>query len=281
MKTNLTTLKKIGLIFPTRRMLLAALLVSVSLSLSFPALAQTDSLTVSKVDTVVISKVDSTIAGQDTLSQDAFFYTRESVPVPEAPMYEAAPAKDKRLFFTLKTNMLYDVVTALNVEAEIPMIERFSLVLEYVFPWWEYGNKYCLQMVEFGPELRFWFNGWDSNSKDKMQGWFGGLHGMSAKYDFQYDTKLNYQGEYWSAGLSFGYVHQMKKLFGRPTNARLEFSLAAGYLQTDFRHYLPTDDYSMLIRDKYNVGRVSYYGPTKAKISLVVPFFVKNDHFGR
>ena len=283
----MATLKIQSLAFPIRRMLLSAVLASVSMLVSIPMLAQVDSLAVSQVDTVVISKVDSVAAGQDTLSRDSLSYTRESMQVIDAPEYEAASeynavqVKDTRLFFTLKTNMLYDVVTALNVEAEIPMLERFSLVLEYVFPWWETGNKYCFQMLEFGPELRFWFNSWDSSSKAKMQGWFTGVYGMSAKYDFQYDTKLNYQGEYWSAGVSVGYVHQMEKLFGKPTNARLEFSLAAGYLSTDFRHYLPTDDYSMLIRDKYNVGRVSYFGPTKAKISLVVPVFVKNDHFRR
>ena len=27
----------------------------------------------------------------------------------------------------------------------------------------------------------------------------------------------------------------------------------------------------MLIRDKYNVGTATYIGPTKAKVSLVVP----------
>ena len=145
MKTNLTTLKKIGLMFPTRRMLLAALLVSVSLFLSFPALAQTDSLTVSKVDTVVISKVDSTIAGQDTLSQDAFFYTRESAPAPEAPMYEATPAKDKRLFFTLKTNMLYDVVTALK-ESHSRRTTARHLYDGAVLP--HHGRRLCCRLLQ-------------------------------------------------------------------------------------------------------------------------------------
>ena len=136
-------------------------------------------------------------------------------------------------------------------------------------------------MVELGPEFRFWFNSWERESRDKMIGWFVGVYGMSAKYDFQFDTKLNYQGEYYSVGISAGYIHKLKNLSGRPTNARLEFSLAAGYLQTDFRHYLPTDDYTLLIRDKYNVGRVSYFGPTKAKISIVVPILVNNDNLSR
>ena len=58
---------------------------------------------------------------------------------------------------------------------------------------------------------------------------------------------------------------------GRKKNINLEFSVSAGYLQTDYRHYLPTDDYAKLIRDPYNVGTVSYFGPTKAKVSLIIP----------
>ena len=128
-------------------------------------------------------------------------------------------------------------------------------------------------MQEFGPEFRFWFDSWDKGSKDKMLGWFAGLYAMTAKYDFQFDTKVNYQGEYISAGISAGYVYPIKHIGHRTTQARFEFSVAAGYLQTDFRHYLPTDDYSLLIRDRYNVGRVSYFGPTKLKVSVVVPIF--------
>lgn len=169
--------------------------------------------------------------------------------------------------FTVKTNLLYDAVTALNVEVEIPIGSRFSLLAEDVFPWWHIGNKYALQMVELGAETRFWFTPWEKKSTRKMRGWFVGAYGMSAKYDFQLDTSVDYQGEYWSAGLSGGYVMPI----GKKKNMTLEFSIALGFLQTDYRHYLPTDDYLKLIRDPYNVGTVSYFGPTKAKVSLVIP----------
>ena len=257
MNTNSIALKKNELMFPVCRMLFLAVLFSVSLLLSFPVYAQ---------------------AASSSAADETFFYTRVGEPAHATHDYTTRSDKDVRLIFAVKKNILYDVASAINIEAEVPMFNRFSLMLEYVFPWWETGNKYCLQMVELGPEFRFWLNKWDRYSKDKMQGWFGGVYVMSAKYDFQLDVKFNYQGEYYSAGVSVGYVHQIKDLFGKPTNARLEFSIAAGYLQTDFRHYLPTDDYSVLIRDKYNVGRVSYFGPTKAKISLVIPVFANNDN---
>ena len=57
--------------------------------------------------------------------------------------------KEKRPLNTvaaLKTNLLFDAVTALNFEVEVPIGKRFSVMVEDVFPWWETGNKYwvCL-----------------------------------------------------------------------------------------------------------------------------------------
>lgn len=176
------------------------------------------------------------------------------------PAYKVRP-----MVMALKTNLLYDAVTALNFEVEVPIGKNFSIMAEDVFPWWETGNKYCFQMWEIGIEPRYWFNSWDVKSANKLQGFFVGPYLMSSKYDFQYDKSLNYQGEYWSAGVSAGYSKPISNLFN------LEFSLSVGYMHTDYRHYMPTDDYSKLIRDPYNVGSVSYFGPTKAKISLVMP----------
>ena len=190
------------------------------------------------------------------------------------PVVEPVPAPARKTYLAIKTNLLYDAVTALNVEMEIPVAGRWSLMVEDVFPWWTIGNKYAFQMWEMGAEARYWFKPWDPEGFQKLRGWFLGAYGMSAKYDFQLDKSLNYQGEYWSAGLSAGYAMPV----GRKKRVNLEFSLSVGFLQTDFRHYLPTDDYLKLIRDKYNVGSVSYFGPTKAKISLVIPIsFIKKE----
>lgn len=205
---------------------------------------------------------------EDSTVTDIPVVSPETVDVPVVePVQVPASGKIKKTYFTVKTNLLYDAVTALNVEVEVPVAGRWSVMVEDVFPWWNIGNKYAFQMWEMGAEGRFWFKRWDTNGTKKMRGWFLGAYGMSSKYDFQLDKSLNYQGEYWSAGLSGGYVMPI----GKKKRLNLEFSFSVGYLQTDFRHYLPTDDYLKLIRDRYNVGTVSYFGPTKAKISLVVP----------
>jgi hypothetical protein len=171
---------------------------------------------------------------------------------------------DTVMLFACKTNLLYDAVTALNFELEMPIGNHWSVAVEDVFPWWETGNKYCLQMWEIGAEARYWFR----NNKyyaQKLQGHFLGLYGMSSKFDFQNDYDICYQGEYWSAGLTYGYSMKLTR------HLNMEFSLSVGYLSSSYRHYYPADDYGLLWRDKSKVGRISYIGPTKVKVALVWP----------
>lgn len=166
----------------------------------------------------------------------------------------------------LKTNLLYDVVTALNAEAEFPIGRRFSILVEDVFPWWKWGTndkKYCFQLWSMGVEPRWWFRRTDR--KDWLSGHFAGAYAMSGKYDLQWKKSPCYQGEYWSAGLTYGYAMPICKWLN------MEFSVSAGYIRSDYRHYQPDEDYDHLYRDKFKVGSISWFGPTKLKVSLVLP----------
>lgn len=206
----------------------------------------------------------------ETVDNNASQTIAETIEVPDTTAQKAQ--KEKRPLNTvvaLKTNLLFDAVTALNFEVEVPIGKRFSVMVEDVFPWWETGNKYCFQVWEMGVEGRFWFKPWKSIGTEKLRGLFVGPYVMSGKYDFQFDRSINYQGEFWSVGLTAGYSLPLgKKKWGN-----LEFSLSLGYLQSPYRHYLPTDDYAKLIHDPALDG--TFYDiflyPTKAKISLVVP----------
>lgn len=187
-----------------------------------------------------------------------------------APIEEPVEVKPKakETFFALKTNLLYDAVTMVNAEIEVPIGKRFSIMVEDVFPWWEFQkNKYALQNWEIGVETRFWFKKWGYDDR-KLLGFFVGPYGMSGKGDIQWDKDLCYQATYLSAGLSGGFVIPLgkKKHWGN-----MEFSLSAGWLRANYQHYQPAADYSVLIRDPYNAGQVTYFGPTKLKVSLVIP----------
>jgi len=187
----------------------------------------------------------------------------------ETERIDVAPMKyraRKHWYPAVKTNLLYDAVTAVNAEVEFPIGRRCSITVEDVFPWWSWGpndRKYCFQLLSIGFEPRWWFI--RDDKKDYLSGHFLGVYGMSGKYDFQWDTRLCYQGEYWSAGLTYGYSMPVCKWMN------MEFSVSAGYLHSDYRHYQPSEDYEHLWRDRSKVGKISWFGPTKAKISLVIP----------
>ena len=222
-----------------------------------PAVEPADTAATAPADTAATAPADT--AGLDT-----------AVSSSTGTKTGTAEIRPWKTIAAVKTNLLYDAVTALNFEVEVPIGRRWSVMAEDIFPWWETGNKYCFQMWEIGLEGRYWLKPWDVNGTEKLRGLFGGIYAMSSKYDFQYDKSVNYQGEYWSAGITAGY----SKPIGRKKRVNLEMSLSLGYLDSPYRHYMPTDDYSKLIRDPYNVGKVKYFGPTKAKISLVVPINV-------
>lgn len=188
----------------------------------------------------------------------------KALPVEEVE--EVVPTKRDTVLFALKTNMLYDALTVLNAELEVPISRHFSLAVEYLFPWWERNNKYCLEYLELGFEGRYWFRN-NVHKADRLGGHFLGLYGMSAMYDIQNDYDPAYQGELWSTGLTYGYAMRV----GKQKRISLEFSLSVGYLSTGYRNYFPADDYSELYINKLNIGRLRYFGPTKLKVSLVVP----------
>ena len=201
------------------------------------------------------------------------------VPVPPAPEPEPEPEpeptyewpvipvpsayKEKQTVLALKTNLLYDLATALNFEIEIPIGKRWSIMVEDVFPWWHNGNTWAFQMWEMGVEGRYWFK--RTTARKTLTGHFVGLYAMSAKYDFQWKREIDYQGEYWSSGITYGYSMPISKLFN------LEFSASFGYLSTNYRHYQPSADNTVLIKDPYEHGKMNYIGPTKLKVSLVLP----------
>ena len=189
----------------------------------------------------------------------------DTLPLPEIlplPVME----KRKSTMFALKTNLLYDAVTALNAEVEVPIGKRFSVMVEDVFPWWKAGpngNKYCLQMWTMSVEPRWWF--YRKGMSDRLQGHFIAPYVMSGKYDLQWNTSICYRGYGWSAGLTYGYSMPLCKWLN------MEFSMSIGYLNASYQHYQPSADYEQLFKDPANAGRLTYIGPTKLKVSLVVP----------
>lgn len=169
----------------------------------------------------------------------------------------------KRPFIALKTNLLFDLALMPNVEAEIPIGNRWSVNGELMFPWWLFeGDKYCLQILSGGLEGRYWLGSRENRDNRKvLTGHFLGLYAGGGKYDLQWDRN-GYQGEFFiAAGISYGYSTPIAR------NLNLEFNLGIGLLRTGYEHYHARDNYRTLLWQ--NNGRYTWIGPTKGKISLV------------
>lgn len=169
----------------------------------------------------------------------------------------AAVVKER---FALKTNLLFDAVTAINIEAEVMIHPDFSLAGELILPWWLLENKqHALQVRAFNIEGKYWLR-----RSGEMQGFFLGWHGGAGIFDLEWNRK-GYQGEYYlSTGALAGYSMPIGN------NFNLEFTFGVGYLNADYRRYNAKQDFDgewHLI--KQHEGSFKWIGPTRAKVSLV------------
>lgn len=186
----------------------------------------------------------------------------EPIPVIEEVVL-VLPEPIRRPLFALKTNLLYDAMTALNIEVEVPIGQRWSIAGEYIFPWWLSNRKQrCLQSLSGYLEGRYWFG--DRTNRRQLTGWFAGVYAGGGYYDVEWGDK-GYQGEFIiPIALSGGYAHQI----GR--NLSMEYSLGIGYMRTAYREYAPKiclDGAQRLIRQCS--GTFNWIGPTRVKVSLV------------
>ncbi len=186
------------------------------------------------------------------------------------------PAYERQMILAGRTNLL---VPGLNAGVEVPIGRHVSIGADYWYPWWlAKNNKYCGEMLGAFVDAKYWFTG--RNGKyawtraDKLKGHALGVYAGAGYYDYQ-RLKSGYQGEYIDVGVDY--------TFGLPVGRRdhkwmrMEFNIGVGYIWTQARHYTPTSDYSDLIKDpgikqKY----YSFFGPTRAGVSFVLPIIVKH-----
>lgn len=160
--------------------------------------------------------------------------------------------------FALKTNLLYWAALAINAEAEYYLKRRLSLNVDWQYAWWSRKSRHkYYRLAAVSPELRYWFA-----SRDNFRGHFGGFYVGTGLYEFMARPTHGIQGEFFIAGgLTYGYMFPLGK------RLRMELSLGVGYMMTEYRQY--HWDRGCYVYEK--TQRYSYFGPTKAKVSLVWP----------
>ncbi|MBS1439042.1 MAG: DUF3575 domain-containing protein [Alistipes sp.] len=159
--------------------------------------------------------------------------------------------------WAIKTNLLYWAALAPNLEAELGLGHRWSVGLEALCAWWsnERAHRYY-QLFAAGPEVRFRFAG-----PGRFHGHYVGLYGSAGFYDLE-NRKTGYQGDFWSAGITYGYQLPVGRSFG------VEFAVGAGMIGSSYKTYEPRDGLYVYQQTK----RIRYTGLTKARISLLWRF---------
>lgn len=161
----------------------------------------------------------------------------------------------------VKSNLLYDATTTVNLGVEIGLAKRWTLELPVNYNPWKYGNEMRIRHFGVQPEVRYWFC-------EKFNRSFIGLHGHYAIFNvgnwpdrsiFSGNMQRSrYEGYLYGAGVSIGRSWILKKRWS------LEASVGVGYAR--------------IVTDKYPCGECgtkikkdnkNYFGPTKASITLV------------
>ncbi len=196
-----------------------------------------------RTDTLNVAEPEGVTLEGSGVQRVEFFNVKPPAPVMELPPApEPVPVPPKPLF-AVKTNALMDVVSAINLEVEVPIGNRWSLAGEVVFPWWMTVNGTL--------EARYWFG--DRTACPLLTGWFAGAYFGGGTYGMRWNSHLH-EGDFLHAGFSGGYAHPVN----RSGNMRMEYSLGVGYLTgADLR------------LAGWEQKKPKWFGPTRAKVSVV------------
>ena len=203
--------------------------------------------------------------------------TQEPSPAPSQtpdlqtlPTVKATAVAGGKPLFAIKTNLLFNAATLINLGIELPVSERVSIAAEGIFPWWRNASKdITIQMMAADIEGKYWFG--DRSLFEPMTGFYAGAYFGGGIFDFQlgkFTDGKGVQGDFFIlGGLSAGYAHKI----GR--NLRLEYGLGLEYLQCDFREYISVKDTKFgnikVMPYPWELKRSRSILPAKASVSLV------------
>ena len=161
-------------------------------------------------------------AAQDTAATDSLRPTER----PESWTVKSSP-----LLF-VKSNVAYDLLSFINLAVEVPLGKKWSVEAAYIIPWWHSMRRHkTIQMRYLAVTPRYYFG---RQSADYAS-FFTGLSAGWGQYDLQI-TRHGVQGELWHVSPVFGYSHHLSRHW------KMEYSIAVGYLQTEYRKYTQVSD---------------------------------------
>lgn len=162
----------------------------------------------------------------------------------------------------VKTNLLYDATTTMNLGVEIGLADRWTLDVSGSYNPWTLNKESNRKIKHYliQPEARYWLC-------EKFNGHFFGLHTGFAEYNisavgipFVSDSD-QYRYEGWATGVGLSYGYSM--ILGGRWN--LEFTVGAGLVYTRYDKF---DCVRCGNQIEKNVPK-TLFAPTKLGITLI------------
>lgn len=183
---------------------------------------------------------------------------------------------DYKPIFTLRSNLLLPLM---NVGAQIPLGNRFSIGLDWYYPfiyrhWAPFLDQTnCFQALGPGADFRIYLGKKHRKGRENWQYRFSGhsigIYGMYGRYDVEWQFHGE-QARFLNAGVDYMYSARI----GKRKRMRLDLSVGVGYFQSraiEYQVFRPGGK-------AYKTGNRfvhNFIGPTKATVSLVIPIHAK------
>ena len=170
--------------------------------------------------------------------------------------------------WAVKTNLLYDATTTINLGVETAVAEKWTIDLSGNWNPFQFSDNKKWKHWMAQPEVRYW-------TCRKFGGHFFAAHLLGGQYnignidfipDFlgtPFSELKDHRFEGWFAGAGIGYGYAW--MLGKHWNLEAQLCIGAAYTAYD-KYYCPK------CGEKVGPGDHIYYGPTKAAINLVYLF---------
>lgn len=169
----------------------------------------------------------------------------------------------------VKTNLLYDASTTINLGVEIGLSPKWTLDLSGNYNGWTFNENKKWKHWLAQPEARYWFC-------ERFNGHFLGAHLLGGVYnvgnwntdftllgtDFGQLKDHRYEGWLAGAGIAYGYHWILARHWS------IEAEIGVGYIYTQADKYECPRCGDQLENNKPH----HYFGPTKAAINLIYVF---------
>lgn len=170
--------------------------------------------------------------------------------------------------WAIKTNLLYDATTSINLGVETALAEKWTLDLSGNWNPFQFSDNKKWKHWFVQPEVRYWLC-------RKFGGHFFAAHLWGGQYNvgnidglpdflgtnFSELADHRYEGWFAGAGIGYGYAWML----GKHWNLEAEIGIGAAYTNYD-KYYCPK------CGEKIGSDDHIYYGPTKLAINLVYLF---------